>query len=98
MKKFAIFALFASILTFSSCDVLQEVAKNALSEPSLAEISQGLKEALKNGIGKGADALALRDGYFKSAYKILLPADVRKVTDKLKNVPGFTNIENELLE
>jgi len=98
MKKIAIFALFASILTFSSCEVLQEVAKNALSEPSLAEISQGLKEALKNGIGKGADALALRDGYFKSAYKILLPADVRKVTDKLKNVPGFSNIENELLE
>ncbi len=98
MKKFAIFSLFASFLVFSSCDVLQEVANQALSEPSLAEIGQGLKEALKNGIGKGADALAQRDGYFKSVYKILLPADVRKVTDKLKNVPGFSNLENELLE
>jgi len=98
MKKIAIFALFASFFTFSSCDVLQEVANQALSEPSLSEIGQGLKEALKNGISKGADALSQRDGYFKSAYKILLPADVRKVTDKLKNVPGFSNIENELLE
>jgi hypothetical protein len=98
MKKLGFFALFACILTFTSCDVLQEVAKQALSEPSLAEIGQGLKDALKNGISKGADALSQRDGYFKSAYKILLPADVRKVTDKLKNVPGFTNIENELLE
>lgn len=98
MKKFAIFSLIASFLTFSSCDVLQEVANNALSEPSLTEIGQGLKEALTNGIGKGADALSQRDGYFKSVYKILLPADVRKVTDKLKNVPGFSNIENELLE
>ncbi len=76
----------------------KEVANKALSEPSLSEIGQGLKEALKNGISKGADALSQRDGYFKSAYKILLPADVRKVTDKLKNVPGFSNLENELLE
>ena len=98
MKKFAFFALIASFLTYSSCDVLQQVATQALSEPSLTEITQGLKEALKIGIGKGADALAQPDGYFKSAYKILLPADVRKVTDKLKNVPGFSNIENELLE
>ena len=81
MKKIAIFALLASILTFASCDVLQEVAKNALSEPSLAEISQGLKEALKNGVGKGADALALRDGYFKSAYnKIPLVTKVNRLS------------------
>lgn len=98
MKKIAIFALLLSSLTFSSCDVLQQIATEALSEPSLSEIGQGLKEALKNGISKGADALSQRDGYFKSAYKILLPADVRKVTDKLKNVPGFSNLENELLE
>ncbi|MFN0034104.1 MAG: DUF4197 domain-containing protein [Saprospiraceae bacterium] len=98
MKKLAIFSLFAALLSFSACDVLQEVANNVLTEPSLEEIGRGLKEALTNGIGKGADALSQRDGYFKSAYKILLPSDVRKVTDKLKNVPGFSNIEGELLE
>ncbi|MCC7465636.1 MAG: DUF4197 domain-containing protein, partial [Saprospiraceae bacterium] len=98
MQKSFLFLLLLSTFTLSSCDVLQEVATKALSEPSLAEISQGLKEALKNGISKGADALSQRDGYYKSAYKILLPADVRKVTDKLKNVPGFSNLENELLE
>jgi hypothetical protein len=98
MQKSFFLLLLLSTFTLSSCDVLQEVANKALAEPSLAEISQGLKEALKNGISKGADALSQRDGYFKSAYKILLPADVRKVTDKLKNVPGFSNLENELLE
>lgn len=98
MKKFLIFALLSTAFSFTACDVLQEAANKALSEPSLAEIGQGLKEALKNGIGKGADALSMRDGYFKSAYKILLPADVRSVTDRLKNVPGFSNLENELLE
>lgn len=98
MRKSFFFLLLLTSFTFSSCDVLQEVANQALSEPSLAEIGQGLKEALKNGISKGADALSQRDGYYKSAYKILLPADVRKVTDKLKNVPGFSNLEDELLE
>ena len=69
-----------------------------MAEPTLAEIGSGLKQALSNGITKGVDALSQQDGYFKSAYKILLPTDVRKVTDRLKNVPGFSNIENELLE
>lgn len=99
MKKFAL-ALFLSslVLSFSACDTLQQIANEALSEPTVAEIGQGLKEALGNGITKGVNVLSARDGYFKSAYKIMLPAEVRKVTDKLKAVPGFSNLENELLE
>lgn len=99
MKKFtlAIF-LFSTSVFFSSCDTLQQIANEALSEPSLAEIGQGLKEALNNGVANGVNTLSARDGYFKSAYKILLPAEARQVTDKLKVVPGFTNLENELLE
>jgi len=57
-----------------------------------------LKEALNIGVSKGSDQLSQTDGYFKSPYKILLPAEARKITDKLKNVPGFTNIENVVLE
>lgn len=99
MKKFtlAIF-LFSTSIFFSSCDTLQQIANEALSEPSLAEIGQGLKEALNNGVANGVNTLSARDGYFKSAYKILLPAEARQVTEKLKVVPGFTNLENELLE
>lgn len=90
--------LLFSIFSITSCDVLKEVATGVLAEPTAEEIAKALKEALSNGATKGANALSLRDGYFKSAYKILLPDDVRKVTDKLKGVPGFTNLENELLE
>ena len=99
MKKFTlILSLIASPLLFSSCDTLQQIANEALNEPSLAEIGQGLKQALSNGIQKGVNDLSATDGYFKSAYKILLPAEARKVTEKLRVVPGFTNLENELLE
>jgi hypothetical protein len=99
MKKLSLpFLLFFSIFTFISCDVLQDVAGSVLAEPTIEEIGKGLKEALSNGVTKGANDLSQRDGYFKSAYKILLPDEARKVTDKLKAVPGFSNLENELLE
>lgn len=99
MKKFFVFSLLAGLLlSFAACDVLKEVANDVLSEPSIEEIGRGLKEALNNGISKGVDQLSQKDGYFKSAYKILLPEDARKVADKLRNIPGFNNLENELLE
>lgn len=99
MKKLSVKILFIPILIgLTSCDALKEVAGSVLGEPTLEEIGKGLKEALSKGVSKGAESLSMKDGYFKSAYKILLPDDVRKVTDKLKSVPGFTNLENELLE
>lgn len=99
MKKYTILSILTGLLlTFTACDTLQEVANSVLSEPSLQEIGQGLKEALNKGISKGVDALSQKDGYFKSAYKILLPADAQKVAEKLRGIPGFSNFENELLE
>lgn len=86
------------LLSLPACDTLQQIAKDAMAEPTLDEIGGGLKEALRNGIAKGVDALSQKDGYFKSAYKILLPEEARKVTDRLKNIPGFNNLENDLLE
>jgi len=99
MKKITLTYLFCGLaVSFSACDTLQQIANEALSEPTVAEIGQGLKEALSNGITKGVNVLSARDGYYKSAYKILLPEEARKVTDRLRVVPGFTNLENELLE
>ncbi len=99
MKKFASLILLSALFfVLPACDTLKEVANSVLAEPSLDEIGRGLKEALSKGATKGASQLSVTDGFYKSIYKILLPDDVRKVTEKLKNVPGFTNLENELLE
>lgn len=83
-------------LCLPSCDTLQQLSGGL--EPTTAEIGQGLKQALEIGISEGATLLAQRDGYFKSQYKILLPPEARKVTDKLKFIPGFTDVENVILE
>lgn len=63
-----------------------------------SEISQGLKSALEIGISNGASKLSSLDGYYKSAYKIFLPQEVQNITSKLKVIPGFSNVEEVLIE
>lgn len=86
---------------FVSCDpaALQRAMETlGTTELTTAEISSGLKEALEIGIGKGSQALAKKDGYYRSVYKIGLPPEAQKVADKLRNVPGFNNVEEIILE
>ncbi len=94
MRTFFFISTMIMMVLLPSCDTLKQLA----SEPTTAEISQALKQALEFGISEGAEKLAMRDGYFKSEYKILLPAEARAVTDKLKFIPGFKDAENILLE
>ncbi|MEO0732901.1 MAG: DUF4197 domain-containing protein [Bacteroidota bacterium] len=64
-----------------------------------ADIANGLKEALRQGANRGANELAAEGGYFDDlAYRILLPEEARKVTDKLQNVPGFRDLENIVIK
>ncbi len=65
---------------------------------SVAQIGQGLKQALEIGIGKGADRLSATDGFFKSNYKIFLPEEAQKLTSRLQKVPGFSQVEDKILE
>ncbi len=63
------------------------------------DIGNGLKEALRIGVQKGANDLASPGGYFNDlAYRILLPEEVQKVTQKLQGVPGFANLEEVILK
>lgn len=98
-KRFLVFALVLSApFYFSSCDTLEGIAKEVLLEPTADEIGRGLKEALDKGITKGVERLSARDGYYRSPYKILLPSEARQVTDRLKAIPGFEKLEENLLE
>ncbi len=90
--------LIFTMISFLSCDVLKEVQGTLLSEPTSAEVALGLKEALTIGISKGSDLLSKEDGYYQSPYKILLPAEARKVTDKLKVIPGFKDVEEVIVK
>lgn len=95
MKRY--FTLLMVILSFASCAQLSKLKLPIkTSDLSVEEIGNGLKEALHNGISKGSDLLSQLDGYYKSPYKILLPAEVTQVTNKLKVIPGFADAEEKL--
>lgn len=96
MKKQIAILLVASLgVLTSGCDALRQLTGETLT---IEEIARGLKEALEIGVGEGANALSQVDGYFKGPYKILLPPEARKVTDRLKFIPGFTQAEEIILE
>jgi hypothetical protein len=101
MKKI-IFAFSLSTLALVACDpkTIQSTMDTVLqsANPTNEEVGGGLKEALNLGIGKGVDVLSARDGFYKSAFKILLPPEARKVTEKLASVPGFSQLEDVVLE
>lgn len=61
------------------------------------DISGGLKEALEKGTLEAVSSLSEKDGYLKSAYKIELPGEAQKVVSKLKMVPGFQDVEANLI-
>ncbi len=93
VRKFGIIVMLFCSISFYSCAELAGIAGSVLGgEGGLtsAQIGQGLKQALEIGVTQGSNRLSLKDGYFKSAYKILLPEEARKITDKLKVIPGVT--------
>lgn len=104
MKK--ILLSLSVILVLTSCDpkLLGEIATTVLEQAgangvlSDAQIGSGLKEALNIGISNGVDVLSSENGYYKSAYKILLPPEAQKITQRLSRVPGFSDVEEVLLK
>lgn len=100
MKLYMI--LLSSYLSFVACDPadLSKAIGQVVNEdqqPTKAEIGQGLKEALELGIAAGAERLSVTDGYYKSLYKILLPDEAKSVVKKLSALPGFENLEEDLV-
>ncbi|MFZ2906055.1 MAG: DUF4197 domain-containing protein [Cyclobacteriaceae bacterium] len=83
------------VLFLSACTTAQinqtigEVNKALGAEQPLttAEVGEGLKEALVNGISKGSDQVSQLDGYFKNPQiKIPFPPDVQKVEKTLRDI------------
>ncbi len=100
MRRILMFMLVVSLI---SCDaatmqrVLETAGKSAVGL-SNSDISSGLKQALNMGVKNGVDYLSKKDGYYKSAYKILLPEEAQEVVSALKVVPGMDKVESEIIK
>lgn len=96
MKKIYLFLLPLFLMSCDPADI--QKAMDTLSTVSNTDIANGLKQALNFGVDESVEFLSKDGGYYRSAYKILLPSEARQVTDKLKNIPGFTDIEEVLIK
>ena len=82
-------------LILTSCENLNLGDLNQLAGASLDEktIADGLKQALEKGVDSSTKRLSSKGGYYRGVYKIVIPQEVQKVTDKLKQF-GFGGYVN----
>jgi len=89
MKKIKLILLI-SIITLSSCDILEEVLNSASTVPSSLsneDIIAGLKDALSIGTSNSVGVLSQEGGFLNNpALKIPFPAEAKIVEDKLRQI------------
>lgn len=95
MKKIV---LSIALLSIVSCAEMQQVLEQLPQQTGIlsqAEMGNGLKEALNNGITKQVSKLTATDGFMKNeAVKILLPAELQKVDTKLRQL-GMSKLADD---
>jgi len=77
-------------------DLLKK-AEKVVKPAAEGDIGAGLKEALNLGIEEAVQTLSAKNGYLDSPYKILVPEEARSVVSKVKMIPGFENVERDLI-
>ena len=104
MQKWNLFLATLAMIISTSCSsqtlggLLNKANQVLNGERSEEEIGKGLKEALNKGVDESVDFLAKENGYYETIYKILLPEEAEVVVSKLRMVPGFSNVEANLIE
>jgi len=101
MKKLSIIAILSLLFSYTSdaqFGKLLDKAKETVTGGSSTDIGSGLKEALEVGVSDAVQSLSQKNGYFESPYKILIPEEAQKVTSKVSKIPGFQNIEKDLID
>lgn len=97
MKRITIFASIV-VMTMTSCDPKAwDSILNSAGVVSELDMANGLKEALNKGVESSVSYLSATDGYYQSIYKVLLPPEAQGVVNKLKFIPGFGNVEEEVV-
>jgi hypothetical protein len=95
MKKIV---LSIAILSLVSCAEMQQVLEQLPQQTGIlsqAEMGNGLKEALNNGITKQVTKLTATDGFFRNeAVKILLPEELQKVDTRLRQL-GLSKLADD---
>ncbi len=91
---FLVVSLFAT-----SCTVLSQLPQLPGNGVTEAEAGQGVKEALGQGLVRAVLNLNKTDGFFGSQfYKILLPPEVQKVENTMRNIGLGKQVDRAVLQ
>lgn len=97
---YKIVTLLFAICMLSSCEVLNQIP-GAVNTGGIGtsqnEAALGIKEALNQGLGKAVTQLNVTDGFFRSAYKILLPPEAQKIENTLRNLGLNSMVDKAIL-
>lgn len=88
------------LLPVISCAEMQQIADQLPQSSGIGtlDISNGLKEALNNGISKQVTKLTATDGFFgNEMVKILLPQELQKVDKTLRDI-GLSSLADQGLK
>ncbi|PCJ98441.1 MAG: hypothetical protein COA50_02755 [Flavobacteriaceae bacterium] len=88
------------VLQFLGCGELQDIVNQLPQSRTIgnAEIANGLKEALNQGITKQVSKLTKEDGFFKNELvRIVLPEELQKVDKTLRDI-GLGSLADEGLK
>ena len=103
MKKLFMMGTLMMALSFVSCDqatlakLLEAGTQATQAVLSNEDIGKALKQALEKGVKTGVQYLSKKDGFLATQYKIPLPDEAAQVIEKLKFIPGFDDVENEII-
>lgn len=98
MKNLYFFLFILAVFSLQSCAELQSIASQIPQENKVLtnqDIAQGLKAALQKGVDQEVKKLTLENGFYQNeAVKILLPKELTKVENTLRDV-GLGNLADE---
>lgn len=112
MKKLLLLIILTASVAALQAQGLRGLLKKATGDSSLAkvipvknaaglsndDIINGLKEALSVGAGNGTKKLSSVNGFFAdAAVKILMPAEAKKVEDKLRSIGMGKQVDGAIL-
>lgn len=83
----------------ASCDTLSNLPGSMPVTITEAEASQGIREALDQGVGRGITVLNQQDGFFgNQAYKLFLPPDAQKIENTLRQLGMSGMVDKAILQ
>lgn len=84
---------------FASCDVLSNLPNTNNTPLTEGEASQGIREALDQGVGRGISFLNKEDGFFgNEVYKVLLPPEAQRIEATMRQLGMSAMVDKAILQ